>query len=84
MMTSGRTESMCCASRGREDRGSERRQRGAKRGVRESRMQAARARVSRGRLACVRRLWVRVGEGGRREAAQGMRLERYVAGPGVG
>ena len=68
--------SMCRDSEGREVRGRERRQRVAKRGVRESRMQAARASVGDGMEALARRVWVRVGEGERREAAQGMRLER--------
>lgn len=56
MMISGRTVSMCCEAGGREESGRERRQRVAKRGVRESRMQAARARVWWGRLALVRRV----------------------------
>lgn len=76
MMTSGRTESMCWDDSGREESGRERRQRVAKRGVRESRMQAASARVSIGRFACVRSVWVSDGEGESREAAQGMRFER--------
>jgi hypothetical protein len=76
MMSSGCTVSMCWDSEGREDRGRDRRQRVAKRGVRESRMQAARARVSMGRFACMRRVWVRDWEGERREAAQGTRFER--------
>lgn len=61
----------------------ERRQQAAKREVRLSRMQTARASVSRGRAARERRVWTREKEGGTRDAAEGMRLERWIAGPGM-
>ena len=60
----------------REVRGRERRQETAKRELRLSRMQAARAMVSRGRFALDRRDWARGVEVERREAAQGIRLVR--------
>lgn len=50
---------------------------------RASRMQTASARVSRERLARVRMVWTRGMDGVVREAAGGMRLTRWVAGPVV-
>jgi len=66
-----------------EGRGMERRQEAAKREVRLSRMQTARASVSRGMAARERRVWTREKEGETRDAAEGMRLERWIAGPGM-
>ena len=81
-------ESMCggCEGRGEKGwegvlRGQEWRNERAKRELRESRMQTARAMVSRGRLARVRIAWTRGVEGRVREVAGGIRFVRWIAGP---
>lgn len=53
----------------------------AKREFKESRMQTARARVSRGRLARVRRAWTSGTDGDIRDVDDGMRFVRCIAGP---
>jgi len=66
---------------GTEVKGHESRQERAKRLSRASRTQTARAMDSRGRLARLRIAWTRGTEGVAREAAAGMRLTRWMAGP---
>ena len=53
----------------------------AKREFNESRMQTARASVSRGRLARVRIAWTSGTDGDIREVDDGMRFVRWTAGP---
>lgn len=62
-------------------RGQPRRHVRAKRELRESRMHAARARISMGKSARVRIAWTVVLEGVMREVEEGMRLVRWIAGP---
>lgn len=53
----------------------------ANRGLRESRMLTARAIISRGREARVRRACTREVEAGVRDAGAGIRFVRWIAGP---
>lgn len=53
----------------------------AKRGFKESRMQTAKAMVSRGRETRVRIAWMRGVEGSVRETEEGIRFVRWIAGP---
>lgn len=62
-------------------RGQDSRNANAKRELRESRMQTARAMVSSGRLARVRIAWTRGTEGSVREVEEGIRFVRWMAGP---
>lgn len=61
--------------------GNDRRHMLAKRELSESRMHTARARVSWGSLARFKRESIRDGEGSRRDAADGIRLDRWILGP---
>lgn len=62
-------------------RGRERRQMLEKRELRESRMVTARARISVGSFARLRRERTRDGEGSRRDTAVGIKLDRWILGP---
>jgi len=77
IMSSGGTESICWST----SKGRDCRQESAKREFRESRMQTERAMVSRGMQARARMAWICGIEGAVRDAEEGMRLERWRAGP---